>query len=414
MMKVVQGLSENKFQFWLLVVINAFVGAMLGLERSVIPAYSDALFQQSGYAILLSFIVAFGLAKAFANLMMGMLTHNFTRKKLLIAGWFLALPVPLLLIFFPSPQALVVSNIFLGLSQGLAWSSTVVMKIDLVGAKNRGFAMGLNEFAGYFSLGIGAMLAGFLASKYGPETAPFIPGIGLSIAGLLLSIFLVKDTRAWAQSENASSSQPIYSHVWIQSFWKHINLAPVTWGGFVNNLNDGVIWGLLPLLLIKQELSNVEIGLFAAIYPVSWGLGQLFTGKWGDVRCKKQLLSGGMWLQAAGMLGLSFYSTRYLLVLELILIGVGTALVYPNFITVVAENTHPQQRPLVLGIFRFWRDLGYVAGALLAGWISLYFGISTSFIVVALLTAISGIWMEKRMCCSSQPLWKSAVCKDVW
>lgn len=404
------GLKENAAQFWLLVLINGFVGAMVGLERSVIPALAETDFGISGHSALLSFIVAFGLAKSGANLLMGRLTTRFTRKQLLTTGWLFALPVPWLLLFAGSWPWVIVANILLGLNQGLAWSATVVMKIDLVGEKNRGLAMGINEFAGYLAVGLAAFLAGYLAAASGQVRQAFVPGIGFSVAGLLLSVFLVRDTQAHVNTETARTSIPMLRHLWHDTTWRHVNLGPVTFGGFVNNLNDGILWGLLPVLLTAKGYSLVQTGLLAGVYPVVWGLGQLITGRLGDVVCKKQLLSMGMAAQGMAIALLYFAGTSPVLIGALALLGAGTALVYPNFLAVVAENTHPSQRPQSLGIFRFWRDFGYVAGAVAAGVCSDAFGLPAVWLATAVLTLGAGILMERRMCCTKKRLWPGRPC----
>ncbi|MBK0401828.1 MFS transporter [Adhaeribacter sp. BT258] len=405
------GLRENAFQFWLLVLVNAFVGAMIGLERSVIPQFAEVNFGLNGNSALLSFIVAFGLAKSGANLLMGKLTGRFTRKQILLLGWSFALPVPWLLIYAPNWNWIIFANLLLGINQGLAWSSTVVMKIDLVGEKNRGLAMGINEFAGYLAVGLMAFLAGYLASEFGNVVTAFIPGILFSMAGLLISLLFIKDTYAHVQTETLQTNIPLLQNVWKDTTWRHSNLGSVTLNGFVNNLNDGILWGLLPVLLASKGYTIKEIGMLAGIYPVVWGLGQLVTGKLGDLVCKKQLLSLGMVLQGLAISGLLFSQSLPILITALVLLGAGTALVYPNFITLVAENTHPGQRPQSLGIFRFWRDFGYVAGAVLAGIIGDLFGLETVIIGTALLTVGAGILSEIRMCCTNKLLWRSEECQ---
>jgi MFS family permease len=404
------GLKENAAQFWLLVLINGFVGAMVGLERSVIPAFAETAFGISGHTALLSFIVAFGLAKSGANLLMGQLTSRFTRKQLLTVGWLFALPVPWLLLFAGSWWWVIAANVLLGLNQGLAWSATVVMKIDLVGEKNRGLAMGINEFAGYLAVGLVAFLAGYLAATFGEVRYAFLPGIGFSVAGLLLTVLLVRDTQAHVNTEAARTSTPLLRSIWRDTTWRHANLGPVTFSGFVNNLNDGILWGLLPVLLATKGYSLAQTGLLAGIYPVVWGLGQLVTGKLGDLVCKKQLLSLGMMGQGIGIALLFFAGSYPVLVSALVLLGAGTALVYPNFLAVVAENTHPSQRPQSLGIFRFWRDFGYVAGAVAAGVFSDVFGLPAVLLATALLTMGAGIWSELRMCCTKKRLWPGRPC----
>lgn len=404
------GLKENAAQFWLLVLINGFVGAMVGLERSVIPEFAESVFGISGHTALLSFIVAFGLAKSLANLMMGRLATRFTRKQLLLAGWLFALPVPWLLLYADSWGWVIFANLLLGLNQGLAWSATVVMKIDLVGERNRGLAMGINEFAGYLAVGLVAFLAGYIASATGEVTYAFLPGIGFSIAGLLLTAFFLRDTHGHVKMEAAKTTIPLLGSIWKDTTWRHANLGSVTLNGFVNNLNDGMLWGLLPVLLATKGYSLAEIGLLAGIYPVVWGLGQLVTGRLGDIYCKKQLLTLGMLLQGIAIALLLFSGSYPVLVTALVVLGAGTALVYPNFLSVVAENTHPNQRPQSLGIFRFWRDFGYVAGAVAAGVFSDLFGLEAVLLGTALLTVGAGILSEVRMCCTKKMLWQSKLC----
>jgi MFS family permease len=404
------GLRENAVQFWLLVLVNGFVGAMVGLERSVIPEFAETVFGISGHTALLSFIVAFGLAKSVANMLMGQLTVRFTRKQLLLIGWLFALPVPWLLLYASNWWWVIVANLLLGINQGLAWSATVVMKIDLVGEKNRGLAMGINEFAGYLAVGLVAFLAGYIASTTGIVTYAFVPGIVFSITGLLLTWFFVRDTQAHVKTETAQTHIPLLRNVWKDTTWRHANLGSVTLSGFVNNMNDGIIWGLLPVLLMTKGYTLQEIGLLAGVYPVVWGIGQLVTGKLGDFICKKQLLSLGMMLQGVAI-GVLFFSRAYpALFVALVALGIGTALVYPNFLSVVAENTHPEQRPQSLGIFRFWRDFGYVAGAVAAGIFSDLFGLEIVLLGTAVLTVGAGVLSEIRMCCTKKMLWHSQQC----
>ncbi|MDX5348431.1 MAG: MFS transporter [Hymenobacteraceae bacterium] len=405
------GLRENAAQFWLLVLINGFVGAMVGLERSVIPEFAAIVFSLSGHTALLSFIVAFGLAKSGANLMMGQLTGKFTRKQLLLTGWAFALPVPWLLLYAESWSWVIFANLLLGINQGLAWSATVVMKIDLVGDKNRGLAMGINEFAGYLAVGLVAFLAGYIASATGQVTYAFVPGIGFSVVGFLLTWFFVADTHAHVQTDAAQTNIPLLQNIFKDTTWRHRNLGSVTLNGFINNLNDGILWGLLPVLLSTKGYSLKEIGLLTGVYPAVWGVGQLITGKLGDHFCKKQLLSLGMVLQGVAIAALLFSNSYSVLISALVLLGAGTALVYPNFLSVVAENTHPVQRPKSLGIFRFWRDFGYVAGAVAAGIFSDLFGIDAVITGTAVLTVAAGISSEIRMCCTKKVLWPSAMCK---
>ena len=405
-----QGLEKNKYQFALLVLVNAFVGAMLGLERSIMPGFGMLEFGLSANAALMSFIIAFGISKSLSNYAVAQLSKKFTRKTILIIGWIAALPVPFLLMYAPSWNWVIAANILLGINQGLAWSSTVIMKIDLVGPNSRGLAMGINEFAGYLSVGLAAWLASSIAAVYGYAFFPFIPGVLFAFAGLLISMFLVKDTTHFVHAESLTSKLPIFQNVWKETSWKHRNLGSVSFNGLVNNLNDGVVWGLLPMLLIQRGFGITQIGIIAAIYPAVWGISQLFTGKMGDTHCKKQIITAGMLLQALAILMVAIASALPLLILASMLLGFGTALVYPNFLSVIAESTHPKQRAESLSIFRLWRDSGYVFGALLSGVLADAFGITYSLFIVSGITATAGIIANKRMCCTAKTFWKSDYC----
>lgn len=407
-----QGLKQNQGQFYLLVLINAFVGSMVGLERSVLPGLSQT-FHLNSYSAMLTFLVAFGSSKALFNLMTGRLSNFLSRKKVLLLGWIAALPVPFLLMYAPNWNWIIAANILLGINQGLAWSSTVIMKIDLVGEKNRGLAMGINEFAGYLSVGLAAWLASEIAAAKGYAFYPFLPGIFFSVAGLLLTVFFVKDTKPHVLYEAQKSRVPLLNKIWKETSFHHHNIGSVTINGFVNNLNDGVIWGLLPALLLSKEFSVAQTGIVAGTYPAIWGIAQLVTGKLGDRFCKKQLITAGMAVQGIGLVVLAFTATFPLAIVSMVLLGLGTALVYPNFLTVVAENTHPTQRAESLSIFRFWRDSGYVAGALLAGILADIFGISTTLLLIAFLTLMAGVLAEWRMCCTQKVFWKSTRCDEV-
>lgn len=409
--KCMQGLRANRSQFILLVIINAFVGSMVGLERSVLPGLSQA-FHVSSFTAMLSFLIAFGGSKAIFNLLTGRLAKKISRKKILLLGWIAALPVPFLLMYAHNWNWIIVANLLLGINQGLAWSATVIMKIDLVGEKNRGLAMGINEFAGYLSVGLAAYLASEIAAAKGFAFFPFIPGIFFSIAGLALTLFFVKDTLSHVIHETEKSSIPLLANVWKETTYKHHNIGSVTINGFVNNLNDGVIWGLLPVFFIAKNYSLGQTGFLAGLYPAVWGLAQLFTGKMGDRICKKQLITGGMIMQGLGLAMLSISNSFMMAGLSMVLLGLGTALVYPNFLSVVAENTHPQQRAESLSIFRFWRDSGYVFGALLSGILADALGIPMAFMIVAIITALTGIYAHFRMCCTLKLLWSSKMCAE--
>ncbi len=404
------GLKENKQQFGLLVLVNAFVGAMIGLERAVLPGLGKNVFGLDANAAILSFIIAFGITKAISNYSVAKLSKRFNRKQILMAGWWAALPVPFLLMYADSWSWVIAANILLGINQGLAWSSTVIMKVDIVGQKNRGLAMGINEFAGYLSVGLASYLASSLASNYGYAFFPFIPGLFFAAAGLLVSAFLIKDTTHFVHAESAVSKIALLKNVWKDTTWRHKNISSVTLNGLVNNMNDAVVWGLLPVLLLQKDFSIQEIGIIAGIYPAVWGVMQLFTGKMGDVYCKKQIITMGMLTQAVAIVLLAVSSQFILLVAAAVLLGLGTALVYPNFLTVVAESTHPSQRAETLSIFRFWRDSGYVIGALLAGILADIIGMSAAILVIAGITATAGLVAHFRMCCTLKKFYPSDEC----
>ena len=407
-----QGLKENLSQFWLLILVNAFVGAMVGLERSVIPQFASQVFNISAGFAVFSFIIAFGLSKSIANLMMGYLTLKLSRKSILTLGWLFALPVPIILIYAPSWNWIIFANVLLGLNQGLAWSSTVVMKIDLVGEKNRGLAMGLNEFSGYLAVGLAGALTGYTLSTFSNWTYVFFPGVLFAVMGLFVTLFLVKNTEKLVDLENLTNNVNPLKNIWKETTFKHRNLGAVTLSGFTNNLNDGVLWSILPILLLTKNFSITEISILAGIYPTAWGIGQLFTGKMGDVFCKKQLISLGMMLQALAIFLLVFNQTFIYHAIVLVVLGLGTALVYPNFITVIAENSNPKQRPQILSIFRFWRDMGYVAGAVLASLTYTYLGLNYTLITVAGITLLAGMYSEFKMCCTKKVLWQTVACLE--
>lgn len=395
--KIQLGLKENLPQFILLVVVNAFVGGMVGLERTILPEIAEQEFHLAATSVVLSFIIVFGVVKALTNYFTGALANKFGRKKLLIFGWIIGIPVPFILMLANNWNWIVAANILLGINQGLTWSSTVVMKIDLVGEKQRGFAMGLNEFAGYLAVAVVAFLSGYIASEYGIRPYPFYIGIVLVFLGLFFSIFLIKDTSKHVSLESTKNKIPKLKHVFWETTWKHKNLGSVTQAGLVNNLNDGMTWGLFPILLAQKKFDLYEIGIITAIYPAVWGLGQLFTGKMADQYSKKKLLFWGMLLQGIALLFFVMAGTTFHFVFLSVLLGFGTALVYPTFLATVAENTHPSDRAKSLGIFRLWRDLGYAVGALLTGLIADFYNIEISILVVAALTIFSAMIILKRM-----------------
>ncbi len=391
------GLRENINQFALLILVNAFVGGMVGLERTLLPLLARDKFGMTSSFAVLSFIAAFGAAKAGANYLTGRLSNRWGRKNLLILGWLLALPVPFLLGFAPHWGWVIAANILLGIHQGFAWSSTVVMKIDLVGERQRGLAMGLNEFAGYVAVALAAFGSAWLAQRFGAVNVIFYVGLVVALLGLLVSIVWVRDTRKHVALEAAVSCREKLKNVFADTTWRHKNLSAVTQAGLVNNLNDGMVWGLLPLLMHQQGYSLWAIGLVAGLYPFVWGVMQVVTGKWSDIVSKKQLLVLGMFLQSVSIAGFIWANSTMQYALCSMFLGLGTAAVYPVFLAAVADNTHPDQRAESIGIFRLWRDLGYLFGALLTGWLSDWAGTGVAIAVVAGLTAISALIIRLRM-----------------
>jgi MFS family permease len=398
MNKIQLGLRENWSQFTLLVIVNAFVGGMIGLERTIIPQIAEADFSLAARTAILSFIVVFGITKAITNYYTGLLANTFGRRRLLLLGWIFALPVPVILMLADGWSWIMVANILLGINQGLAWSSTVVMKIDLVGEKDRGFAMGLNEFAGYIALAIVAFATGWLAHEYGLRPYPFYLGIGLAVVGLVSSLF-VKDTQKHVLLESTTSAVPKLHNVFWETTWKHRDLGSITQAGLVNNLNDGMVWGLFPLLLASKGFNLSDIGIIVATYPAVWGIGQLFTGSLADKLCKRNLLFAGMLLQGIALIGMIYANTMSMFIALSVLLGAGTAIVYPTFLAAVSDYTHPEQRPQSIGVFRLWRDLGYAFGAVITGLIADQFGLSAPVLVIGLLTIISAMLVQYRMRC---------------
>jgi MFS family permease len=397
MKTAILGLRENWQQFTILVIINAFVGGMVGLERSILPQIAEEEFHIAAKTALLSFIIVFGIVKAITNYYTGILANKIGRKNLLIIGWVIAIPIPFLLMYAPTWNWIIATNVLLGLSQGLTWSSTVVMKIDLVGDKQRGLAMGLNEFAGYISVAIVAFLTGWIASSYGLRPYPFYIGFALVFLGLVGSVFLVKDTRQHVASESSLSSVPRLKSIFWETTWKHRNLGSVTQAGLINNLNDGMVWGIFPIVLALKNFTLAEIGVITAVYPAVWGLGQLITGKMADVLPKKQLLFWGMFLQAMALFFIIYAESKLQYIALASILGWGTAMVYPTFLATVAENTHPQDRAKSIGIFRLWRDLGYAIGAIITGIIADWWNINAAIVFISILTFISAIIIQIRM-----------------
>ncbi len=397
-----QGLKENWKQFTLLVIINAFVGGMVGLERSLLPELAHEKFGVNGHYAILSFIIAFGFVKAISNYIAGKYATSLSRKRLLVMGWLFGLPVPFLLIFASSWNMVIIANIFLGVNQGLAWSSTVLMKIDLVGEKDRGFAMGLNEFAGYLAVSVMAFVSGWVATEYGLHPYPFYIGIVLSISGFLLSWLLVNDTTKISLTEKNQPHAISLEKIFSDTSWRHPNLGSITQAGFVNNLNDALAWGIIPIWMSQHGFSIYDISLVAAVYPAFWGIGQLFAGKLADKFCKKDILTYGMLLQALALFAFPFIINLTALLVLSSLLGIGTALVYPTFLAGIAENTTVKDRPESIGIFRFWRDSGYVAGGLIAAMAATWFGLTFSIELIATLTLLSSIVLAVRMYCPAK------------
>jgi MFS family permease len=391
------GLRENWKQFTLLVIINAFVGGMIGLERTILPEFAQAEFGIATRTSILSFIVVFGIVKAVTNYYTGALANQIGRKNLLVLGWLIALPIPFILIYAPSWNWVIFANVLLGINQGLTWSSTVVMKIDLVGEKNRGLAMGLNESAGYLALGGVAFLTGWIATEYGVRPYPFYLGIACSVIGLLLSWLLVQDTGHHVKVENKTTSRLPLKNIFWETTWKNPNLGAISQAGLVNNLNDGMMWGLFPILLATKGFDLVQTGKIVALYPMVWGLGQLFTGKMADHLDRKKLLFWGMFLQGVALLLLIFAQSFYHFATLSTILGIGTAIVYPTFMVAIADFVHPQQRAESMGVFRLWRDLGYAIGAILTGVLADLIGIYWAIGSISGLTVLSAVLILVRI-----------------
>ena len=403
--KIRLGLKENWQQFTLLVLVNMMVGGMVGLERTVVPLVGTEEFHIKSDVVVFSFIIAFGVVKAFTNLISGVLADKYTRKKVLIWGWLVGLPVPFILAFAPSWNWILFANVLLGISQGLAWSMTVNMKIDLVGKKNRGLAMGLNEAAGYGAVGLTALLTGYLASYYGLRPQPFYIGIAYTIVGLLLSIFVVRDTRKFAQLEAIQVSTDETAHkpnlwwVFKETSFKNKNLFSVSQAGMINNLNDGMSWGVFPLLFMSMGVGLEGIGWIKAIYPVVWGLGQIVTGPLADKIGRKPLIVWGMLVQVLGhiIIGFEWFEPLTSGLIGSIFLGIGTAMVYPALLAAVSDTANPTWRASSLGVYRFWRDMGYAIGALMAGIVGSFFGLEWAVHIAGFITLISGIIVWIRM-----------------
>lgn len=403
------GLRENVGQFSLLVAVNALVGGMLGQERTVLPLLADSVFGVPGHTAALTFILAFGVAKAATNYLAGTLSDRFGRKPVLVAGWLVAVPVPLMLIWAPSWAWIVAANVLLGVSQGLTWSTTVVMKIDLVGPARRGLAMGFNEAAGYVALALTALVTGYLAAAFGLRPAPFLVGVAYVALGLGASAAFVRETREYARLEagtHVARTDGRHDHlagdldnrsVFWQTSMKEPALSAASQAGLVNNLNDGLAWGLFPVLFASAGLSVGRIGVLAAIYPLVWGLGQLVTGHLSDRWGRKWLIVGGMVVQAAGLAIMAGADAFSWWAIAASLLGAGTAMVYPTLLAAIGDVAHPAWRARAVGTYRLWRDGGFAVGALLSGIVADLYGVRSAIAVVALLTAASGGVVAVRM-----------------
>jgi len=397
------GLRENLGQFSLLVVINAFVGAMVGMERAILSPIAEEVFHLAAKTAVLSFIVVFGVTKALTNYLAGRLSDRFGRKHVLVAGWLVAAPVPFLLMWAPSWRWVLVANALLGVSQGLTWSTTVIMKIDLAGPKSRGLAMGLNEFSGYFAVAGSALATGYIAAHFGLRPQPFYLGVAFVALGLALSTLAVRETRGHAAAESRLAGElppegvPTSREVFWNTTLLDRNLSSVSQAGLVNNLNDGMAWGLFPLVFTAAQMSLEQVGLLAAIYPATWGVAQLATGAWSDRVGRKWLIASGMWVQAIGIAIVALAGGFTGFALGAALLGIGTAMVYPTLLAAIGDVAHPSWRASAVGVYRLWRDSGYAVGALLAGITADMLGLAAAIWLVAGLTLLSGLVVAVRM-----------------
>jgi MFS family permease len=392
------GIRANLAQFALLVGVNGLVGALVGQERALVPLLGEQVFAVGSSTALMLFIVSFGLAKAAANLAAGYLADRIGRRNVLLLGWVAAIPVPIALMLAANWMWVIAANVLLGVNQGLAWSSTVVMKIDLAGPRQRGLAMGLNEFAGYVAVALSAAATGWLAARYGLRPEPLFLGVAIVALGLGLSAFLVKETSSHMALENGEKAGKSFGEVAALASFGHRGLAAASRTGLVNNANDALAWGLLPVVLLTQGLTTVEIGTVAAVYPAVWGLAQLGTGALSDRIGRRSPVAAGMWMQAMALLFFWKATAFSHMVGASALLGFGTALTYPALLAVGGDFATPSWRAAAVGVYRTWRDGGYVVGAVAAGVLADVFGARTALVIVALATALSGMdaWINLR------------------
>ena len=397
------GLRANLAQFSLLVLVNAFVGAMVGMERAILSPIAEQEFQLVARSAVLSFIVVFGVTKALTNYLAGRLSDRYGRKHLLVAGWLIAVPVPFLLMWAPTWSWILFANALLGVSQGLTWSMTVIMKIDLAGPHKRGLAMGLNEFAGYFAVAGSALATGYLAARYGLRPEPFYLGVAFVALGLFLSAFVVRETRHHVTIEsqlhgaNSAAGSASQREIFWRTTLRDPDLSSVSQAGLINNLNDGMAWGLFPLFFAASQMDLKQIGTLAAIYPATWGAGQLFTGALSDRIGRKWLIASGMWVQAVGIVVIVVAAGFTGFAVGAALLGIGTAMVYPTLLAAIGDVAHPAWRASSVGVYRLWRDLGYAVGAVIAGVTADALGLAAALWAVAVLTFGSGVVVAIRM-----------------